>query len=350
MAFLDNSGDIVLDAVLTKAGREAMASGNGLQITQFSVGDDEINYGQYNKTHPSGSAYYDLEILQTPILEGFTQINANINYGLLTLENMELLYMPEMKKLQKDALDTSTNMNQLYSVGNVYYFAVNSTTRETIIAGDLASVGTFTSGKYIGIADSVSAVKLAYLETGLDTTDITKTATTQAGFLADLQDTRFTISADQRIINNIVSFNSAPTAISNNTTDNTITAASAPSNSDAGTLSTSVLSRNILNYRDYEAMAGEMNIYTATTGGSYTQYTDIVGPGLSYVGFSISVESTLQTEPGGTESVLWANMGGGTLTGASKTYNYIDTMVNVRGRKTGVSLSVPVRIIRQKEA
>ena len=65
MAFLDNSGDIILDAVLTEAGRRRMAEGN-FKITKFALGDDEIDYSLYNKNHASGSAYYDLEILQTP--------------------------------------------------------------------------------------------------------------------------------------------------------------------------------------------------------------------------------------------------------------------------------------------
>jgi len=83
MAFLDNSGDIILDAVLTETGRRKMANGN-FSITKFALGDDEIDYSLYNKNHPSGSAYYDLQILQTPIFEAFTQVNAGINYGLLS--------------------------------------------------------------------------------------------------------------------------------------------------------------------------------------------------------------------------------------------------------------------------
>ena len=48
MAFLDNSGDIILDAVLTDSGRRRMAQGN-FSITQFALGDDEIDYSLYNK-------------------------------------------------------------------------------------------------------------------------------------------------------------------------------------------------------------------------------------------------------------------------------------------------------------
>ena len=43
MAFLDNSGDIILDAVLTEEGRKAMADGT-FRISKFGLGDDEIDY------------------------------------------------------------------------------------------------------------------------------------------------------------------------------------------------------------------------------------------------------------------------------------------------------------------
>jgi len=53
MGFLDNSGDIILDAVLTDVGRKRMAQGN-FKITKFAIGDDEIDYGLYNKAmHPA---------------------------------------------------------------------------------------------------------------------------------------------------------------------------------------------------------------------------------------------------------------------------------------------------------
>ena len=41
MAFLDNSGDIILDAVLTTLGRRRMAEGR-FRITKYAFGDDEI--------------------------------------------------------------------------------------------------------------------------------------------------------------------------------------------------------------------------------------------------------------------------------------------------------------------
>jgi hypothetical protein len=62
MGFLDNSGDIILDVVLTDLGRQMLAKGDGsFNVTKFALSDDEIDYSLYNKNHPSGSSYYDLE-------------------------------------------------------------------------------------------------------------------------------------------------------------------------------------------------------------------------------------------------------------------------------------------------
>ena len=103
MAFLDNSGDIILDAVLTDTGRMRLAKGDGsFKISKFSLGDDEIDYESYNGNHSSGSAYYDLEILQTPIFEAFTNNTANMKSKLISLTNNNLLYLPVIQTNDRD--------------------------------------------------------------------------------------------------------------------------------------------------------------------------------------------------------------------------------------------------------
>ena len=62
MAFLDNTGDIILDAVLTDAGRQRMATGR-FNIAKYAFGDDEINYALFNRDHPSGSSHQDIQII-----------------------------------------------------------------------------------------------------------------------------------------------------------------------------------------------------------------------------------------------------------------------------------------------
>ena len=108
MAFLDNSGDIILDAVLTDTGRLRLAQGDGsFKISKFALGDDEVNYSLYNKDHASGSAYYDLEVLQTPILEAFTNNSSNLKTKLVTMSRTNVLYMPILK-LNENVVSNAT--------------------------------------------------------------------------------------------------------------------------------------------------------------------------------------------------------------------------------------------------
>ena len=95
MAFLDNSGDIILDAVLTDLGRKRLAEGNGrFKIDKFALSDDEIDYGLYDKNNTSGSAYYDINILQTPVLESFTNNMSSMKSRLISYTSNDLLFLP----------------------------------------------------------------------------------------------------------------------------------------------------------------------------------------------------------------------------------------------------------------
>ena len=57
MGYLDNSSR-TLDAILTKKGREILSTGGNFTVTQFALGDDEIDYGLYDTSHNLGTAYY----------------------------------------------------------------------------------------------------------------------------------------------------------------------------------------------------------------------------------------------------------------------------------------------------
>lgn len=84
MGYLDNQ-EITIDAILTKKGREKLASGLGLNITQFALGDDEIDYTLYEPAHPKGSAYYDAAIKAIPITEASPDETQVLRYKLVTL-------------------------------------------------------------------------------------------------------------------------------------------------------------------------------------------------------------------------------------------------------------------------
>ena len=85
MGYLNNQ-IVTVDAILTKKGRELLARGNGsFNITQFALGDDEIDYTMYNPNHPSGSAYYGEAIENMPLLEAFPDETQIMKYKLTTL-------------------------------------------------------------------------------------------------------------------------------------------------------------------------------------------------------------------------------------------------------------------------
>jgi hypothetical protein len=85
MAYLNNAS-IIVDAILTKKGRELLARNDGsFRITQFSVSDDEIDYTLYNPTHPSGSAFYGEAIENMPVIQAFPNDTEIMKYKLITL-------------------------------------------------------------------------------------------------------------------------------------------------------------------------------------------------------------------------------------------------------------------------
>lgn len=85
MGYLNNTS-IVVDAILTRKGRELLARGqNEFNITHFALADDEIDYSLWNPDHPQGSAYYGAIIEAMPITEAVPDETQVMRYKLVTL-------------------------------------------------------------------------------------------------------------------------------------------------------------------------------------------------------------------------------------------------------------------------
>jgi hypothetical protein len=85
MGYLDNSS-VTVDAILTLKGRELLAKGgSAFNITQFAVGDDEIDYSLWNPDHPLGTNYYGTIIENMPIVEAVPDETQALKYKLITL-------------------------------------------------------------------------------------------------------------------------------------------------------------------------------------------------------------------------------------------------------------------------
>jgi hypothetical protein len=85
MGYLNNSS-VTVDAILTIKGRELLARGAGdFNITQFALGDDEVDYSLWNSDHPLGTAYYGAIIEGMPIIEAIPDETQALKYKLITL-------------------------------------------------------------------------------------------------------------------------------------------------------------------------------------------------------------------------------------------------------------------------
>jgi hypothetical protein len=83
MGYLNNSTR-VLDAILTKKGREILSSGDDFNVTKFALGDDEIDYGLWDTTHTLGTDYYGAVIDNLPTLEPFNDPSEIMKYKLVS--------------------------------------------------------------------------------------------------------------------------------------------------------------------------------------------------------------------------------------------------------------------------
>tara|TARA_R100000008_G_scaffold72409_2_gene50595 strand:- start:2359 stop:3294 length:936 start_codon:yes stop_codon:yes gene_type:complete len=165
MGFLDNSGDIILDAVLTDTGRMRLARGDGsFKIVKFALGDDEINYELYDKNNASGSAYYDLEILQSPVLEAFTDNAASMKSKLVSIPRNNLLYLPVLKL--NEVFDTTATAK--HSTENAFLVAVDSDTQTEL---EVNASGDSVAGVLFGESPGSNGNRIR-VDQGLDTTAI----------------------------------------------------------------------------------------------------------------------------------------------------------------------------------
>ena len=99
MGILDND-TVIVDAILTKIGRQKLAQGQPLGISKFAFGDTGVDYTLYNPNHPSGSDSYGKAITELPMLEAVPDDNVfmrsklygtgerNVqNFSFITVEN-----------------------------------------------------------------------------------------------------------------------------------------------------------------------------------------------------------------------------------------------------------------------
>lgn len=96
MGFLDHAtNNLIVDAVLTDKGRELLARNDGsFQITRFSFGDDEVDYGiitQFGRT--VGKEKIEKN---TPVFEAQTNSDLGVKYRMISAANPFLSTLPTL--------------------------------------------------------------------------------------------------------------------------------------------------------------------------------------------------------------------------------------------------------------
>ena len=315
MAFLDNSGDIILDAVLTDAGRKRLARGDGtFKVTKYAFGDDEIDYSSYNAFHASGSAYFDLEILQTPVLEAFTNNASSLKSKLITLTNNNLLFLPEMVLNQ---VGVQTQMASVAALGTgVFLAAVNGETE--------TALGLVADGKYIRGDQTSDNGYFIRVDQGLATDKLSPANKLSS----ELTERQYMIQMDNRLGMLVDAFKQTPGTVSF---------------VDDDQIATYYLTQGVGEYI-MDCLPGALTgIPNVGSGKGETDGNEILaGPRGTKLRFSLKSSSNLKAS-----DYLFDTIGQGTVTDGTATYKALDTTIKIIGITTGYSIDIPVRYLKK---
>ena len=316
MAFLDNSGDIILDAVLTDLGRKRLAEGNGsFKVAKFALGDDEIDYGLYEKNNPSGSAYYDINILQTPVLEAFTNNMSSMKSRLMSIARNDLLYLPVIKP-NTDAFYGSQTNSQF---GNYLVLADQTTVNTLKSAGN----NTLVPGQLNGDIPSNGGGSLR-VDQGLDTLELAANSTISG----DLLETQYFVQIDNRL-----GFLAGP-GVNANVSD---ALSFTPTSIDDDNIATYVFTLN-----------DESSVVTRIESGANSSIRGPRGTAVQFkIGSSLDLKTStfLFTQLGSQGTSKIEGNGGAGLDAPN--YKFIDSTVRISGITTGYTVDLPVRFVKQ---
>jgi hypothetical protein len=188
MGYLDNSA-VTIDAVLTLKGRELLAKGmSEFNITQFAVGDDEVDYSLWNTAHPLGSAYYGTIIENMPITEAVPDETQALKYKLITLPKgstrIPVISVGSTSltlNAAQSATITPTTLNFSSANTQLGYTAILSDSKVgTLTATEAPNPISPTTPRFIGDnedSQSISATGLTFTIVANTFTDADRTAT-----------------------------------------------------------------------------------------------------------------------------------------------------------------------------
>ena len=348
MAFLDNAGDIILDAVLTDAGRQRLARGN-FKIVKFALGDEEINYELFNSSHPSGSAFYDLEIMQTPILEAFTNNTSLMKSKLVSINRNNILYMPILKVNNRDLA-----FHKFRSDFDGYFLTADEKTSEANSAEPTSKVEPGILHGPSTIRNGGTDTKYICIDQGIVADGNTDGLSITDNMPGDMIETAFLVRVDHRLLRLHASDPAAGQGLEgigpeliNQFVDDDAVATYFFAQADG--------TRTVFGPRDNTLERGDGRGHALALGADQDQ---IITHRDNYEMFQGPIGNTLRLVPKVSPSAQYSSTlfdKLGTVSGTTLTvltdadpinYKFIDTSINITGVTTGYSVDLPIRIIK----
>lgn len=322
MAFLDNSGDIILDAVLTDAGRKRLARGDGtFKVTKFAFGDDEINYGSYDPTAANGTSAFDLEILQTPILEAFTNNRSSLKTRLISLTNNNLLFLPEL--VINEVIESLTKRTPNSNLAKEsFVIPVNQETQAQIISDNASLSDSLVHG--FGTPATTNGTHIR-VDQGLNTDKLDALT----ALSAELTEQQYMITIDNRF---------------GRITDVYAGTQASPSFIDDDQIATYYVTKNIGKYI-LNCAVGQISDQSGASGtyvGAGTKEAEVItGPRGTKLRFGVLASNNLKAS-----NYLFTTLGK-TVTMTSN-YRVLDTKIKVVGVTTGYHIDIPVTFVKKQ--
>ena len=342
-SYLDNGKSIILDCVLTDTARFRLASGDvsKLKIVKFALADDEINYGRYQKNHSSGSAWRDLELLQTPVLEAFTNNASSMKHRLVTLRRNDLMYMPnllinevrpnELSQMFKDANRGGGGSAHTTGVSSIFMVAADAATEDKL------------GGKNFGIlfgANPTSTKTYIRIDQGINTetvNELSPSSTLRKRF-PELYESAYSLQMPHHLLH--LSDHYGQTVPHQFVDDDQIA---------------------LYQVSDYVITPGGVNAPTklvvenenrddGSQVGDNSVYEVHKGPRGSVLSFLLKTTQDVQSSTYFFERYGSTFSGLNSAAGVNGTYYYIDHNIKITGLNTGVSIDIPIRIIKFKQA
>lgn len=326
MAFLDNSGTIILDAILTDIGRKRMAQGK-FRVSKFALGDDEIDY---RLADVENDDFSKLETLSE--FEALNAENAVINHGLLSYSSDDILYVPQIKINEKQ----KSFVKKYTSEPTYYYISVNDETTKKL----KSLLG---STEYFLENFNLDRTKLVF-ESGIDDENVPRDELSRERFILNynLLDRYFIINCDNRFIEKVLALNPDGAYYENDPANHLYY------NFQALQETTSTSLQIILeNYNSY-IVTGIDNMIFSYRKGNDNNLSAINGPRGTISCINLKLNQELSTNTDGVSDFRFEKFGktDQVLFGGSDKFDHIDTTIYIQGVSTSARLQVPIRILR----